>query len=40
VTITEDGQIYNPVFRFVSRFVLGYESTMRGVLRDLGNHLG
>src|SRR4029077_16767134 len=24
VRITEDGEVYNPVFRFVSRFVLGY----------------
>ena len=39
VTITEDGEIYNPIFRFVSRYVLGYEATMRGVLRDLGKHL-
>jgi len=23
LTITEDGQVYNPVFRFVSRFVIG-----------------
>src|SRR5438105_7288549 len=22
--ITEDGEIYNPVFRFVSRFIIGY----------------
>lgn len=35
VTIVEDGEIYNPIFRFVSRFVLGYEATMRGVLNRL-----
>jgi len=35
VTITEDGEVFNPVFRFVSRFVLGYEGTMKTVLRDL-----
>lgn len=28
VTITEDGLIYSPVYRFVSRFFLGYEGTM------------
>jgi uncharacterized protein YndB with AHSA1/START domain len=27
LTITEDGFIYNPVFRFVARFFLGYEGT-------------
>ena len=36
LTITENGEIYNPIFRFVSRFVLGYTSTMDGVLRALG----
>ena len=24
VTITEDGEVYNPIFRFVSRFVIGH----------------
>jgi hypothetical protein len=36
LTITERGDIYNPIFRFVSRFVLGYTATMNGVLRALG----
>ena len=36
LTITERGEIYNPVFRFVARFVLGYTSTMKGILRALG----
>ena len=40
LTISEQGEIYNPVFRFVSRFVLGYTSTMEGVLRDLGTKHG
>jgi uncharacterized protein YndB with AHSA1/START domain len=28
LTITEDGEIYNPIFRVMSRFVFGYESTI------------
>jgi len=28
LNITERGEIYNPVFRFVSRFVLGYHRTL------------
>ena len=40
LTITEQGEIYNPVFRFVSRFVLGYTSTMDDVLRALGTKHG
>src|SRR5687768_14457854 len=26
--ITEDGEVYNPVFRFVSRFIMGHASTI------------
>lgn len=33
--ITEDGEIYNPIFRFVSRYVMGYTATMDRYLRDL-----
>ena len=36
VRITEDGQVYNPVFRFMSRFVFGYTRTMDTYLRALG----
>jgi uncharacterized protein YndB with AHSA1/START domain len=36
LTITERGAIYNPVFRFVARFVMGHTATMNGVLRALG----
>jgi uncharacterized protein YndB with AHSA1/START domain len=40
LTITEHGEVYNPVFRFVSRFFLGYTGTMEGVLRSLGTKHG
>ncbi|MEZ4424946.1 MAG: SRPBCC family protein [Gemmatimonadota bacterium] len=40
LTITEAGEIYNPVFRVVSRFLLGYHGTMDSYLRDLGRHFG
>jgi uncharacterized protein YndB with AHSA1/START domain len=36
VTITERGSVYNPVFRFMSRFVLGHTATMQTFLRSLG----
>ena len=32
LTITEDGEVYNPLFRFMSRFVFGHESTIQGYL--------
>lgn len=32
LTITEDGEVYNPLFRFMSRFIFGHDSTMRTFL--------
>lgn len=40
LTITENGEVYNPIFRFVSRFILGHTSMMEGVLRALGTKHG
>lgn len=40
VTITEDGEIYNPFFRFMARFVLGYRGTMDAYLTALGKKFG
>jgi uncharacterized protein YndB with AHSA1/START domain len=39
VTITEDGEVYNPVFRFVSRFITGHTGTMERYLAALDQHL-
>ena len=33
--ITEDGEVYNPIFRFVSRFFIGYEGTLRQYVADV-----
>lgn len=38
--ITEQGAVYNPVFRFVSRFVIGQTRTIEAYLRDLGKATG
>jgi len=38
--ITEDGEIYNPIFRFVSRFFMGYDGTIKTYLADVGRKLG
>lgn len=40
VRITEDGQIYNVIFRFMARFFFGYTSTIETYLRDLGRRFG
>ena len=35
VRITEDGEIYNPLFRFMARFIFGHEGTIASYLLDL-----
>jgi hypothetical protein len=35
LTITEDGWVANPIFRFVSRAVIGHHSTMDGLLKQV-----
>lgn len=35
LTITENGVVYNPLFRFVSRFILGHSATIDKYQRDL-----
>lgn len=39
VTITEDGWVANPLFRFLSRTVFGVHGTMDGYLKALGQLL-
>jgi hypothetical protein len=39
VSITEDGKIYNPFFRFLSRYVFGYDQRMQTYLTDLSTDL-
>ena len=38
--ITEDGEVYNPFFRFMSRFVFGHHRTIDNYLADLDRRLG
>ena len=35
LTITEDGWVANPIFRFMSRYVMGHHATMDGILRQV-----
>ena len=37
--ITENGEVYNPLFRFMSRFVFGHTATIDKYLEDLGQVL-
>jgi DNA-binding MarR family transcriptional regulator/uncharacterized protein YndB with AHSA1/START domain len=38
--ITEDGEVYNPLFRFISRFVIGHTATVDQYLSDVGRRFG
>jgi uncharacterized protein YndB with AHSA1/START domain len=40
VTITERGWVSNPIFRFVSRFVMGHHGTLDTFLRALSRKFG
>lgn len=40
LNITERGEIYNPVFRFVSRFILGYTGTLDTYLKSVARRFG
>ena len=39
VRIREDGEVYNPVFRFLSRYVFGYSGTIDAYLKSLERKL-
>jgi len=40
LTITERGEVYNPVYRFMSRFVFGHTASIDTYLRNLSSKLG
>ncbi len=40
LTITENGEVYNPIYRFMSRFVLGHHRTLDEYLHALGTKFG
>lgn len=37
--ITENGEVYNPIFRFISHFFMDQTSTINQYLNDLENHV-
>lgn len=39
LTITENGEVYNPLFRFMSRFVFGHDATLKKYMNDLQIHI-
>lgn len=39
LTLSEHGEVYNPIFRFMARFVFGYTKTMEDYLAALDGYL-
>ncbi len=39
LTITEDGWVANPIFRFMARYVIGHHATMDGILKQTAKAL-
>ena len=38
--ITENGEVYNPIFRFLSRFVFGHSATVETYLKSMAKRFG
>jgi hypothetical protein len=39
LTITEDGWVANPVFRFISRYIIGQTATMDALIKNVKKEL-
>lgn len=35
LTITENGEVYNPFFRFMSKYIFGHDGTLKAYMNDL-----
>lgn len=40
VRITENGEVYNPIFRFLSRLVFGHSATLETYLKSMAKRFG
>jgi hypothetical protein len=40
VTITEHGEVYNPVFRFIAKYIMGHTRTIDTYLVNLAKKFG
>ena len=40
IGIVEDGWVGNPIFRFISRYVMGHHATMDGILKAVAKNFG
>lgn len=40
VTITEHGEVYNPIFRFIAKYIMGHNGTLDTYLTHLGRKFG
>ena len=39
LTITENGEVYNPLFRFLSKFAFGHEGTLKKYMETLAKRM-
>jgi hypothetical protein len=39
LTVTENGEVYNPLFRFISRFVIGHTASLDAYVKSLNAKL-
>lgn len=39
LTITEHGEVYNPLFRFMSKYIFGHEATLQQYAADLEKYI-
>lgn len=39
IKITEDGEVFNPVFRFMSKYVFGHDATLKAYASDLNKKI-
>jgi hypothetical protein len=40
LTVTEEGEVHNPFFRFMTRYIFGYHKTMADYLRAMARSFG
>lgn len=39
LTITENGEVYNPFFRFMSKYIFGHDGTLKAYMNDLQSQI-
>ena len=40
LTVTENGEVYSPLFRFVSKYIMGHKGTLKRFMKNLQDEIG